>query len=116
MSSSWAGGCPCKDCNFKTKNSYPLVNYVRNCDYQSRYTPKEKEDFKTITDICSLAKMCFKQGCAFKSTHPYEIISHVQECPLPWDEILINQIAIKYDKYKASKSAGFSASRGKKFS
>ena len=120
MSSSWTRACPCKDCSFKNKNSYPLVNYIRNCDYKSTstFTPIEDESIETITFICSWAKKCLKRGCEFKNTDVCEIIRHTGECPLPWDHNLFRQLLKRYDQYKASESnsKGLSSARGKTFS
>ena len=117
MSSSWADGCPCKDCNFKTKNSYPLVNYIRNCDYQSRYTPNEKEELLPIYWMCKKAKRCLNKGCDFRSTDAWDVMMHIQKCrdQLPIDHILFNELCCSYTRWEAAtKNKSDSNARGKK--
>ena len=111
MSSSWAGGCPCKDCNFKTKNSYPLVNYIRNCshDYVSKEaTEKRAEELLPVYYFCREAKRCLHEGCDFRSTVPWDIMSHMQKCSLPIDNILFSEGYVKFTHWEAA--------RGKKLS
>ena len=118
MSSSWAGGCPCKDCNFKTKNSYPLVNYIRNCNYESRtytskVTEKKVEILSPLFWFCRQTKKCLNKDCDFRSTVEWDIIMHMKECPLPIDNILFHKLSKSYPRWEQFDEAN---GRGKKLS
>ena len=78
MSSSWTRGCPCKDCNFKTKNSYPLVNYIRNCDYENkRLNQKHAMSWQSWPRPC----MYWKEGCNFEIQNGDQVVDHLYHCP-----------------------------------
>ena len=128
MSSSWAGGCPCKDCNFKTKNSYPLVNYIQNCNYErriyiSKETEKRAEELLPLYWFCNKAKRCLNEGCDFRSTVAWDILTHMQKCrdQLPLDDTLFNELCQSYPRWEQwEKASNFKAivskARGKKLS
>ena len=111
MSSSWTRGCPCKDCSFKTKNSYPLVNYIQNCAFERKFLPKERfEMCEMMYFMCSKAKRCLRRGCDFKSEDTLEIIHHFKtQCSFDVIELpLFRQLLRNWDQYKAaSKRMGF---------
>ena len=111
MSSSWTRGCPCKDCSFKNKNSYPLVNYIQNCAFERKYLPKERfEMLEMMYFMCSKAKVCLRGGCDFKSEDTMEIIRHFKtQCSHDViDHDLFTQLLRSWDQYKAtSKRMGY---------
>ena len=122
MSGSWTGGCPCKDCNFKTKNSYPLVNYIQNCNYGDVYMSQETKQKKTdellpIYWMCKKAKRCLNKGCDFRSPDAWDVMMHIQKCrdQLPIDHILFNELCRSYTRWEAAtKNKSDSNARGKK--
>ena len=119
MSGSWTGGCPCKDCNFKTKNSYPLVNYIQNCNYESRRymsieaKEKQTESLLPLFWFCRQTRKCLHKGCDFRSTVEWDIIMHMKKCPLPWDDILYHKLSQSYPRWEQFDEAN---GRGKKLS
>ena len=108
MSSSWTRGCPCKDCSFKNKNSYPLVNYIQNCAFERKYLPKERfEMCEMMHFMCSEAKGCLYRGCDFESEDTMEIIHHVSTHSSldVFDHSLFSQLLRSWDQYQAASKA-----------
>ena len=123
MSSSWTRGCPCNNCNFKNKNSYPLVNYIQNCDFERpRYTNKKIKVVAMTYDEKLQLSAEIKEFPGDKLSKVVQIIRRHEPalCSLNSDEIEIDFQTLKSSTLRALESfvalSRRKGSAGKRFS